>query len=519
MNDSNTMFLNSVTDNSYILPLTKENVADFEENYHSKNTDLHELQNVSAAKDICTEYLKSINSINTNNIQYSNSLELDFTYYKPTMQIDPEVENLNNVNVENGQIEEYYNGGDTCNVEDGQVEEYGENNTYYVKNGQVEEYGGSDTCNVDVLEKMTKRGTKRKRRLFKNSLTKRNAIKLDQLRNKHSLKPPCKTTCMQKCTDKFTESVRKTINQQFWNLSKDERRMFILHSVDIKDVKRRRGNDIKKINLTYVYILKSEDRTKNIVCKTFFLTTLGFVAKNDKFVFNKGKKINQTASNKIDVEPLKLHFKSFNPLVAHYRREHAPNRTYLPSEINAKFMFDDFLQKHPDHQCSYDFYKKQLRKLNIYFTKLGHEECELCETFMQHNDAHTKDLGTLNCKTCEKYKEHHKKYVDARINYETHSKCNKDKNELIVSVDLQKVIMLPFMDNFKADIFTKRIKIFNESFVPLGLRSEFKPLAILWHEGISGRKQEDLVSSFYEFLLFNKDIEKNHNVNHVFTCN
>jgi len=37
MNDSNTIFLNSVTDNSYILPLTKENVADFEENYHSKN--------------------------------------------------------------------------------------------------------------------------------------------------------------------------------------------------------------------------------------------------------------------------------------------------------------------------------------------------------------------------------------------------------------------------------------------------------------------------------------------------
>lgn len=313
---------------------------------------------------------------------------------------------MNNVNVENGQIEEYYNGGDTCNVEDGQVEEYGENNRYYVENGQVEEYGGNDTCNEDVLEKMTKRGTKRKRRLFKNSLTKRNAIKMDQLRNKHSLKPPCKTTCMQKCTDKFTESLRKTINQQFWNLSKDERRMFILHSVDIKDVKRRRGNDIKKRNLTYVYILKSEDGTNNIVCKTFFLTTLGFVAKNDKFVLNvcnsineksdivshskKGKKINQTASNKIDVESLKLHIKSFNPLVAHYRREHAPNRRYLPSEINAKFMFDDFLQKHPDHQCSYDFYRKQLRKLNIYFTKLGHEECELCETFMQHNDAHTK---------------------------------------------------------------------------------------------------------------------------------
>jgi len=48
--------------------------------------------------------------------------------------------------------------------------------------------------------------------------------------------------------------------------------------------------------------------------------------------------------------------------------------------------------------------------------------------------------------------------------------------------------MLPRMDNFKAAIFTKRVIAFNESFVPIGPRSSTKPLAVIWHEGVSGRK-------------------------------
>lgn len=47
-------------------------------------------------------------------------------------------------------------------------------------------------------------------------------------------------------------------------------------------------------------------------------------------------KLNRTAWNKYDIEKIKLHINLFNPTVAHYRREHAPNRKYLPNEINAR---------------------------------------------------------------------------------------------------------------------------------------------------------------------------------------
>lgn len=68
--------------------------------------------------------------------------------------------------------------------------------------------------------------------------------------------------------------------------------------------------------------------------------------------------------------------------------------------------------------------------------------------------------------------------------------------------------MLPRMENFKAAIFTKKVIAFNESFVPIGPKGCIKPLAIIWHEGIQGRKQEDLTSCFRAFFLHFKDIKK-----------
>lgn len=67
--------------------------------------------------------------------------------------------------------------------------------------------------------------------------------------------------------------------------------------------------------------------------------------------------------------------------------------------------------------------------------------------------------------------------------------------------------MLPRADMFKEVIFIPRLIAFNESFVPVGQYTKsVKPLAVVWHEAIQGRKKEDLVSTFYAFLLRNRDV-------------
>jgi len=306
--------------------------------------------------------------------------------------------------------------------------------------------------------------------------------------------------------------------------------MFVLTSVERQNVKRRRGKgeEIKR-NWSLKYSFKNLDGKNVSVCKHFFLATLGYKPKNDSFVFkicssieDKNKnaivspiidKNNRSPWNKLNEESLKSiksHIDSFNPCVSHYRRAHAPNMRYLPNEVNANFMYEDFKKKFSDIKCSYDAYRKVLRDNNISFTKLGHEECEQCEEWKQHNANHSKDtlnLSSNTCNVCKKYEVHLELYTQARSLYESHKKELNSDSKLTVSVDLQKVIMLPRMECFKAAIFTKRIIVFNESFVPIGKKNKVKPLAIIWHEGVSGRKQEDLTSCFFQFLLFNKDVK------------
>lgn len=51
-----------------------------------------------------------------------------------------------------------------------------------------------------------------------------------------------------------------------------------------------------------------------------------------------------------------------------------------------------------------------------------------------------------------------------------------------------------------------RVIAFNETFVPIG-KSQEKPIAFIWHEGISGRSKDDITSTFYKFLVSIRDAE------------
>lgn len=68
--------------------------------------------------------------------------------------------------------------------------------------------------------------------------------------------------------------------------------------------------------------------------------------------------------------------------------------------------------------------------------------------------------------------------------------------------------MLPRCDMFKEVLFCPRLVVFNESFVPAGKGyKKFGPTAVLWHEAISGRSKQDLISTFYAFLSSVRDTE------------
>jgi len=53
---------------------------------------------------------------------------------------------------------------------------------------------------------------------------------------------------------------------------------------------------------------------------------------------------------------IRQHVLRYHPQVSHYRREHAPNRRYLPNDLTVCSMHDNYLEEFPDKPCSYETY-------------------------------------------------------------------------------------------------------------------------------------------------------------------
>lgn len=228
----------------------------------------------------------------------------------------------------------------------------------------------------------------------------------------------------------------------------------------------------------------------------------------DKQKYQKG---NYERKKKYDKEIVKQQIMSYNPVNSHYRREHAPNRLYLPSDITITLMHKQFSEKYPDQIISFNVYRKIVREeMNISFAHLGNEECEVCTHFKHHNKTHDHESQNEDCDICKEYKIHKIKYVESRKEYKIDVKKSADEatDTIYYSVDLQKVVMLPRMEQFKRAIFCPRIIAFNESFVPLGsAKNENIPFAAVWNEVITGRNCEDIISTLHAFLLKKRDVE------------
>lgn len=261
------------------------------------------------------------------------------------------------------------------------------------------------------------------------------------------------------------------------------------------------------------------------VCQRFFLATLGYTGDSVlRAMFAKmtptkvtpppSKRGKHDPKHKLpqeSVSDIKDHVMRFNPACSHYRRAHAPNRLYLPPELTVKEMYADF-SENGSGQIHYSTYQKIVNNMNISFAKLGEEECETCEAYRLHE--HDKEgAGPLpevdpkkleerqlpppitTCTKCHDWAAH---IVKAGIGRNLYREDAKKTDQLVYAADLEKVIMLPRLPGNKTAIFTRRIIVFNETFAPVG--GHGTPLGYLWHEGIRGRNDEDISSTYIKFL-------------------
>jgi hypothetical protein len=164
-------------------------------------------------------------------------------------------------------------------------------------------------------------------------------------------------------------------------------------------------------------------------------------------------------------------------------------------------MHQDFLAKaeNDSKHISYSSFRRILKDMNISFTKLGNEQCEACLAHKEHS-VHCSE--TEDCEDCSSYQKHIENATTARAEYKNDAaeSVRRPSRTSFFSCDLQKVKMLPEIPGVKTAVFTQRIAAYNESFSPLGKSSGRKSVAVIWHQGLMGRNDEDVASAFVRIL-------------------
>ena len=109
--------------------------------------------------------------------------------------------------------------------------------------------------------------------------------------------------------------------------------------------------------------------------------------------------------------------------------------------------------------------------MNISFVKSGVEECEQCDKFLIHRQevmdkpdddivrkrtrktkssplSEEECMKCIDCSTCRQQLTHIKRVKSARARY-NEDKCDKSEDMIIVTSDMQKVILLPRLPGYK----------------------------------------------------------------------
>ena len=165
------------------------------------------------------------------------------------------------------------------------------------------------------------------------------------------------------------------------------RKSFVAHCVKKNVACKRKGTKAlatRPNTCSYVYHLKRADGTYVRVCKTCFVSTVGFTKQNDNIIKETFKHIapgNQAVpgdfedrrkyngqTQQFNHQTIRNHIESYHPTVSHYRRAHAPNRRYLPSDDTIIDMYRQFIDSGKG-SCSYI---NEFKRMNVSMTKHGH---------------------------------------------------------------------------------------------------------------------------------------------------
>lgn len=341
-----------------------------------------------------------------------------------------------------------------------------------------------------------------------------NTWKYEIRRPKRQLKPRC--SCSNSLKEKgikcrsVSEDHRKQIFTKFWNMSWNEKRLYVRMLTNVKIPERKRDRkemDKSRRSASLEYNLKIGNNMIR-VCKTMFLNTLSV---------GEWSVLNWSKDNHMSIEDNE----NLNDVTDGETKDILKSRRMLKKESDNLNEFLDTLPKIESHYCRastkklyleplwlsktalYEFYKndwclqKNINPMsitrfkqvfiakNLSLFRPKKDECDICAAF-KHNNIEE-----------DVYQNHINKKKKARIEKQK----DKDSQIKTFTVDLQAVLLAP-KNNVSSMYYKTKLAVHNLTMFDLQTKNGY---CFLWNETEGNLTSDEFASIIIEFLLSIKD--------------
>lgn len=285
----------------------------------------------------------------------------------------------------------------------------------------------------------------------------------------------CKKSKVRSCNE-LQEGKRKSLFNAFWKtMTWDQRRTFILNTVEKQHVKRRRnqsGNSRRQASLRY--FLNIKESRKQVCCKTY-LNTFGIKKWTVRYWMDNNKKEETIAPSssithsrtadvasrrrKVDKEFVKTFFDSLPQMPSHYCRQSTTRKYLEPIVTSASQLYNLYLEKCQEEnvgKVSRFTFDSVFQEQNLSLFSPRKDQCDLCCAHQAGNLA----------------EEDYVKHIEGKNRARTEKNQDKEKAASnlahVFTQDLQAVKLAPFT---KASAFYYRKKLNVHNFTMYNLQT------------------------------------------------
>jgi len=326
---------------------------------------------------------------------------------------------------------------------------------------------------------------------------------------------PAHTCKRLKCHEIITEDVGMSLFSEYWEQeSHDKRVAYVAARIISSQIKQHRPrlsaydpkSHSKHVSWQYYFDIHGERKR---VCKDTFLGTLGETdcflrtvvqnkLKSTSGITHRDNRGRAPPKHKLP-ESTKTgiisHIVSVPSYVSHYCRAQSDAR-YLPSHLNIKTLYEDYLSKEGNPKVSYSTYQKFFNTTGRKFKKPHSDTCKKCDEWSIQLEM--MPLGEERNDVERAYNEHLER-AEAGYNKlrEERTMATQDDSRRLLVFDLQQCLETPYIKTSSA-FYARQLYTYNLTITAMPSRKAF---CYMWHEGESGRGANEISSCLFAHIL------------------